>query len=169
MTEKIDWAAPIEPGRGMLGLNLGMTLSTARALLGEDGNIMAFANSPRLTVDYSEDGLILLRAADMDNCNYDWQNIVARLIFESGRLVGIVALGDRDNDAYAYKGRLFNKVGIGTPVSDLLNIGPIEYDSAEEVFFSDKWSGVEIGGSDACDLSVNPTQIITFFRVYASK
>jgi hypothetical protein len=169
MTEGIDWTAPVRPGRGMLGLNLGLPLSAVRALLGENGNIVTFPNSPKLIVDYKSEGLILLRAADSSIRNYDWQNVVARLIFEKNELVGIIALGGPTNSPYEYKGKLFDKVGLGTPVSDLLNFGPIEHDNVEEVFFSEEWKGIEIGGSDSCDISVNPTQVITFFKIYADK
>lgn len=169
MTEKIDWIAPVEPGHGMLGLTLGLSLSSVRALFGENGSVVTFPNSPKLTIDYNKDGAILLRAADLKDQKYDWQNIVARLVFEDDVLIGIIVLGNRGNEAYAYKGKLFGKIVLGAPVSDLLEFGSIDYDDTEEVFFSDQWNGIEIGGAGACDLFVNPAQLITSFKVYRAK
>jgi hypothetical protein len=170
MTEKFDWAAPIEPGHGMLGLTLGLSLSSIRARLGENGSVIMLPSSPKLTVDYSsKEGAVFLRATDLNDCKYDWQNIVARLIFEEDVLVGIVVLGGQGNEAYSYKGKLFGKIGLGSPVSDLLEFGSIEYDDVEEVFFSNQWNGIEIGGAGACDLSFNPRQLVTFLKVYRAK
>lgn len=167
--EIIDWAAPVVPGHGMLGLTLGMTLDSVRDLLGEDGSIIEVSNSPRLTVDYSKSGAVLLRASDLGSSTYDWQNVVARMLFEGNELTGIIVLGDRGNEAFAYKGKLFGRVGLGAPVSELLEFGPIEYDDVDEVFFSDQWGAVEIGGAGACDLSANPAQVVTSLKVYRLK
>lgn len=169
MMERLDWAAPVEPGRGMLGLTLGLSLASVRTLLGEDGKVVTFPNSPRLTVDYSKRGVVYLHASDLGEPTYEWQNVVARLIFEEDELTGIIVLGDRGNEAFAYKGKLFGKIGLGSSVSELLAFGSIEYDDVDEVFFSDQWSGIEIGGAGACDLSGNPEQVITLFKVYLPK
>jgi hypothetical protein len=167
MTNKFDWNAPVEPGFGMFGLSLGLSLDTVRSMLGDTGNIVA--NSPRLKVDYKSSQLALLRAMDTPDCQYDWQNIMARMMFEDGTLSGIRADRNLGGEAYAYKGKLFNKIGLGSLVSDLLDFGNFEYDDVEEVFYSEQWRGVEIGGSGACDLSTNPGQVITTFMVYRTK
>lgn len=168
MMEKIDWAAPIEPGRGMLGLLIGLSSSTVRALLGEEGVVATFHNSPELTVDYCKEGMVLLRAAALRECKYDWQNVVARLVFENEKLSSIIIFWGHDIEPYTYRGKLFETIGLGSCVSDLKDFCAIEYDDAEEVFFSDQWNGIEIGGTGACDLSKNPGQLIAFIRVYST-
>lgn len=77
--------------------------------------------------------------------------------------------GNLGDEAYTYKGKLIEKVGLGSPVSDLLEFGRFEYDDVEEVFYSEQWGGVEIVGSDACDLATNPGQVVTSFTVYQLK
>lgn len=165
----IDWLAPVEPGRGMLGLTLGQSLSSVRAMFGESGSSLTFSNSPRLTADLSKSGVILLRAVDLNDRKYDWQDVLARLLFEGDELTSIVVLGDRGHEALAYKGKLFGEVALGSPVSELLRFGEIEYDDVEEVFFSNQWSGIEVGGAGACDLLTNPGQFVTSFKIYRPK
>jgi len=165
--QKFDWNAPVEPGRGMLGLRLGLSLNSVRSLLGEAGNVMA--NTPGLTVDYKSEQLAVLRAINMPNCQYDWQNIMTRMMFEDGVLCGIMVHGNLGDEAYIYKGKLFEKVGLGSPVSELLEFGRFEYDDVEEVFYSEQWGGIEIGGVGVCDLTTNPEQVVTTFKVYQPK
>lgn len=167
MKNKFDWSAPVEPGFGMFGLALGLSVDAVRSMLGDAGNIVA--NSPKLMVDYKSNQLALLRAIDIMDCQYDWQNIMARMMFEGGVLSGIRVDGNLGFEAYAYKGKLFNKIGLGSPVSDLLEFGRLDYDDVGEVFYSEQWGGIEIGGSGACDLSTNPGQVITTFTVYRPK
>lgn len=169
MSTQIDWAAPIEPGRGMLGLTLGMPLSEVRLLLGDPGTTRTFANSPRLTVEDRAPGAIYLRAADIENIAHDWQNIFARLIFEQGELAQIMVSGDLHNARYQYKGKLFGNVGLGAPVAGLLAFEKFQYDDVEEVFFSEQLPGLELGGAGACDLSVDPAQPVTSVKVFRSR
>lgn len=170
MTGKLDWAATIEPGRTMLGLTLGLELRAVRKLLGSEGELSrettTFPNSPRLAVDDSKDGVILLRAEDMGNVAYAWQDVLVRLIFTQGVLTSIVALGGRDTEAYAYRGKILDKVGLGSPVMDLLEFGSLEYDDVEEVFLSGALKGLEVGGSSACDLLADSSQVVTFVRIF---
>jgi hypothetical protein len=167
MMLKLEWNGPVEPGRGMLGLPLGLSLSAVRSLLGEAGSVVS--NTPGLSVDYQNEHLIFLRAANMPNCPYDWQNIMARIMFEQGQLSGIMVHGNLGDEDYTYKGKLFGKAGLGSRVSDLLEFGCFEYDDVEEVFFSEQWHGIEIGGAGACDLIKNPEQVITTLNVYLPK
>ncbi len=169
MSTPIDWAAPIEPGRGMLGLTLGMPLSEVRHRLGDPGTTRTFANSPRLTVEDRAPGAINLRAADIENTAHDWQNIVARLIFEQGELAQIVVSGDLHHAQHLYKGQLFGNIGLGAPVADLLAYEKFQYDDVEEVFFSERLPGLEVGGAGACDLAVDPAQAVTSVKVFRSR
>ena len=153
----------------MLGLTLGVSLDCVRSLLGTDGNIIALPHSPKLIVDYKNEQLAFLRAKEMMNCHYDWQNIMARMMFEGGALVGMMVHGSVGDEAYTYKGKLFGKVGLGSPISELQDFGRFEYDDVEEVFYSGQWIGIEIGGAGACDLSVDPSQHVTSFKVFRVK
>ncbi|WP_157654110.1 hypothetical protein [Burkholderia ubonensis] len=170
MMEKFDWDAPIEPGRKMLGLTLGLGISAVRKFLGGGGVyshlVTDFHHSPRLVADCSKDGVILLRSKDMGDVIYDWQNVLARLVFEHDVLTSIIVQSREGGEAYRYKGKLLNKVGLGSPVADLLEIFPLEYDDIDEVFYSDEVAGLEVGGSSACDLSEDPFQVVTFIRIF---
>jgi hypothetical protein len=170
MKEELDWVAPIEPGHAMLGLTLGVGLDAVRAQLKSQGGQLHSSatsyNPPRLVVDDSKEGVILLRAADMENVTYAWQDVLVRLVFDNGVLTSIVATGGRDSEGYAYQGKIHGKVGLGSPVADLQEFGSLEYDDAEEVFVCSGLTGLEVGGSTACDLSVNPSQVVTFVRVF---
>jgi hypothetical protein len=170
MKEGLNWAAPIEPGYAMLGLTLGMSLDSVKAQMESEGgllgNIVSFQNSPRLIFDDGKEDVILLRAADMAKVTYEWQDVLVRLIFDNGVLASIVALGGRGNESYFYQGKIHSRVGLGSQVVDLLEFGSLEYDDAEEVFICSSLDGLEVGGSSACDLLVDPSQIVTFVRIF---
>lgn len=170
MTYNLDWSAPIEPGSSMLGLQLGMTFADVQALFKFDSTserrATGILNSPRLIVDSDKEGSILLRAADMDNVVYDWQNVLVRLIFDHGVLTLMIVQFSKGDEAYRYQGKIFGKVGLGSQVSEMLEFAPLEYDDAEEVFYSNGLKGLELGGSNACDLTANPSQIITSIRIF---
>ena len=171
MTMKLDWAAPIVPGRSMMGLNLGMTfLEVERMLfdnnLPDQAGYIQFENSPVLKVDSTEKGMIVLRAKDVRVVNYSWQDDVSRLIFEDDQLSDIVISALLGEESMQYKGLIFNKAGLGSLVSDLFTYGSWGYDSGEELFYPlNEPEGILIGGSSACDLSEDPQQIISFIRV----
>jgi len=167
---KLDWSAPVQPGSSMLGLQLGMTFADVQNLFEfdstSDRRVAEFLNSPRLIIDTDKEGSILLRSADMDIVVYDWQDVLARLIFEHGTLALIIVQFSKGDEAYRYNGKAFGKVGLGSQVSEMLEFAPLEYDDDEEVFYSNSLKGMELGGSTACDLKVNPSQIITSIRVF---
>ncbi|WP_155635902.1 hypothetical protein [Burkholderia stagnalis] len=169
MKEGIDWEAPIEPGRTMLGLPLGLSRDAIRKLIGCDGvtlqRTVKFHNSPRLLIDCRKPGVIFFRAADMEDVVYDWQNVLARLVFKKDALESIMVESDVGGAGYEYKGRILNRVGLGAKVADLLEFGPLEYDDADEVFYSDGLGRLEVAGDDSCDLSVNPNQVVAYIKI----
>ncbi|KVL16690.1 hypothetical protein WS95_00135 [Burkholderia sp. MSMB1826] len=91
----------------------------------------------------------------MGAVEYDWQNILARLVFKQDMLESIVVESVAGGAEYAYKGKLLSKVGLGEKVAELLEIVETEFDDAEEIFYSDKLKGFEVAGDDSCNLSVN--------------
>ncbi|KVT17049.1 hypothetical protein WT24_03465 [Burkholderia sp. MSMB1078WGS] len=99
----------------------------------------------------------------MENVVYDWQNILARLVFKKNVLESIVVESVVGGAGYEYKGKIFTRVGLGAKVMDLLEFGSLEYDDADEVFYSD---GLEIAGNDSCDLSVNPNQVVVYIKIF---
>ncbi len=102
----------------------------------------------------------------MGDVEYDWQNVLARLVFKKNVLESIIVESIAGAAGCSYKGRILNKVGLGEKVSELLEFGPIEFDDAEEVFYSDNLKGVEVAGDDSCDLSINKNQIVTYIKIF---
>ncbi|MHA6889914.1 hypothetical protein [Ralstonia pseudosolanacearum] len=170
MMEGLDWAAPIEPGKAMLGLSIGMRVESVKKMLSVSGEssceVITFQNSPRMIVDCSKDGVIIFRAADVVNAVYAWQDVFARLIFDQGVLKSIIVISHIGDDDYQYKGKMFGRFGLGSRVADLLEYGSVEYDEADEVFFSPSLKGLEVAGAGSCDLSTDPEQTATFIRVF---
>lgn len=165
MNINLDWSAAIKPGEGMIGLTLGAPLSAVRDALVGNGDFVTFDNSPNLTIDSTRPGALIIRATDLLDHPHDWQSMLARLIFKDDKLATIIVDGLKGNDTYAYKGKFSESIGLGSRVSDLLALGPIDFDSAEEVFFSEQWRGMEVGGG-SCDLTDDPFQVINFLKVY---
>lgn len=171
MTIEFDWAAPIEPGRSMLGLTLGMSIESVKEALErcviDNEHTIAFRNSPKILADHCKEGLILLRAANIKDVVYQWQNVLCRLVFSQGHLSCIIVKAIVDDRECHYKGKMFGKFGLGSKIADLLEYGTLEYDDAEEVFYPDEsLAGMEIGGMGACDLSTRPDQAATSIKIY---
>jgi hypothetical protein len=175
MSFELDWAAPIVPGHSMLGLVLGTPRNEVlQSLLGQPrGNgagTIVLRNSPQLRVDSSEQDLISLRATAITPVNYSWQNEVSRLVFRAERLSSIIVERLRGDESYAYRGVLFGKVSLGSPVAELLEFCPVEYDDAEEWFYpTGNASGFVVGGEGDCDLAADPQQRITLIRVFSER
>lgn len=65
MTGKLSWIAPIEPGRQMMGLTLGMSEEEVRKALGLSSDDLvkkiSAVDGPSLIVDSRKSGAIYLR------------------------------------------------------------------------------------------------------------
>lgn len=172
MSFDIDWAAQIIPGSSMMGLEIGIAQgdviqALSRHAVGAD--VVRFKNSPELLIDSSEENVIYLRASEIRHVNYSWQNEVSRLVFRTGKLSSITVETPIGEESLAYRDVLFGRVGLGSPVSNLLEFCDLEYDSAEEWFYPiGNTSGLVVAGR-ACDLSVDPNQAITFIKVFAER
>jgi hypothetical protein len=195
---ELDWAAPIIPGHSAMGLTLGTPrravlralhsyllvreawwVSQLRAIVPSawrpGSNSVVFPNAPKLWVDSSENAVVYLRATEIKPCNHAWQNRLARLVFKADRLEGIIVDSLRGDESLSYRGLLFGKAGLNSPVADLLEFCDLEYDEAEEWFYpTDTVTGLPIegllvAGQGAQDLTEYPTQRITFIRVFAAR
>jgi hypothetical protein len=153
----------------MLGLSLGTPVEDVRKVLGISSGAerqeVEFLNSPPMIADSSKEGVIFLRAANID-VSYAWQDVLARLIFDREVLTSVIVLSNQTDGANQYKGRLLDKIGLGSPVADLAGYGEVEYDDADELFYMEEFKGLEIGGTSACDLLTDPAQVITFIRIF---
>ncbi|WP_241299091.1 hypothetical protein [Burkholderia stabilis] len=172
MIDGIDWDAPIEPGRAMLGLTLGLSDDAVRRIVGCDADdqqkIVEFKNSPRLLVDCRRSDVIFIRSADIKNIMHEWQNVLARLVFDDYILKSIVVESVPGGAEYVYRGRIMNKVCLGMKVAELRDFGFLEYDDVDEVFYLNEVSGLEVAGDDVCDLSINPNQVVAHIKIFQS-
>ena len=65
----------------------------------------------------------------------------------------------------SYQGRLCGDIGLGDPVHDLLKYTELEFDNAEEWFYTDKeYGGLEVTGYGS-DLNDEPGQMIMALTV----
>ena len=171
MTNKLSWAAPILPGNSMMGLSLGLSADEVASMLrcylidSANENVVKFENSPLLMIDTSKLGVIVLRALEIGQINYEWQNEALTMIFTNSILTSLIAHGLPESAQY--QGKLYDTVGLGVSVTKLQTICNLEYDSAEECFFpvaSD--IGLVVAGSGSCDLTVDGDQKINFIRIF---
>ena len=170
MTDPLNWSAPIEPGRAMLGLNLGMPVESVRKALGMPSDAerqqIEFLNSPPMIADCSKKGAIFLRSTYAAGISYAWQEVLARLIFDREVLTSVIVLTSQPDKANQYKGKFLDRIGLGSPIADLADYGDVEYDDADELFCIKEFKGMEVGGTSACDLLTDPAQVITFIRIF---
>lgn len=65
----------------------------------------------------------------------------------------------------SYQGKLCGDIGLGDPVDDLLKYTELEFDNAEEWFYTDKeYGGLEVTGYGS-DLNDEPGQMIMALTV----
>lgn len=119
----IDCYAPIIPWESMGGINLYSTIKDCKNIVERRDVKAVLLNN--LWVRY-----------EVDNKMYLFFHLV------NGKLFRMTTLGE-------YKGKLFNKIGVGMAESELLEIEPsFVYDELEEVFETEKGVFVETNPSD---------------------
>ncbi|MFZ6876253.1 hypothetical protein ACO0LF_29670 [Undibacterium sp. Di27W] len=174
---ELDWAAPIIPGKSMLGLYLGMTYVDVLDILRsyevvDDKNgscfLIKIKNAPTLLVDQVNDGIILRDAfSKMSNSTtFDKLFVIG---FRDGVLTHLMTSLIYGASLDYYNGVIWGEIGFGSRIADIGKFCEIEFDPGDELFYSvDKnFSGFSIGGSSS-SLDEDPEQRVSYIRVYAS-
>lgn len=178
MKINLDWSAPIFPGISMMGLALGVSRrEVLKALLSNkieggdaDGRtVVQFSNSPIFILEESMDAIILCDLASRapESSNLDELFVMG---FKDDVLVHLMSALIYGASLEYYKGRIFDEVGFGTPISVLTKYCEIEFDSGDELFYSNdsQCMGLSIGGS-CSSLDDDPDQTVSYIRVFKPK
>ena len=157
---KLDWNAPILPGKAMLNLALETSFDDCLALFKtyqNSDNLVKFKNSPlmRLIIDDSKE-VITLNSLDIWERN--WPGELAHFYFKNEKLRRITINFYKDEFS---KGEIHN-CRLGSKIAELLPYYELIYDDGDESIFAylnDVYTGLELYGS-CCDLTQDPDQII---------
>lgn len=173
----LDWSAPIIPGISMMGLMLGVSRREVLEVLRShkvgrgnlDGSIVVqFQNSPRLGLEQSADAIIL-RDRTSRAPHSSTLDEMFLMGFKDDVLVQLVASLIHGSSLEYYKGKIFDEVGLGTPVSILTKYCEIEFDSDDELFYSNDQQCIGLGIGGSCSsLEDDPEQSVSYIRVYQS-
>lgn len=189
MSIVISWTAPVIPSQSLAGIPLGMQVSAFEEALGkyaldDKEDLYRFSESPILRMvknfDSSGDGGYGFYVSDLELTNW-------RLYYDSPSHAGVESralhvltrgweiyavkvwlyesLADGDKPVNSYQGKLPEGIGLGSLVRELLPYTELEFDSAEEWFYTDKkYGGLEVTGC-CSDLHDSPYQEITALTV----
>lgn len=192
-TEMIDfsisWDAPIVPSEAIAGIPLGIPISVfdlvlSRYLLKGSTSLYQFEGSPVLkldrTLDLDGNGGYLFSVYNIDLTN--WKEVSdsphafginpsALIVSVDSNFINVIRVflferfKNNIKPIHSYQGKLYNKIGLGCLVIDVLECCDVVYDTAEEWFYIDPSKGnLEISGYGV-DLAENPMQIIMAFTV----
>ncbi|PRC90657.1 hypothetical protein [Solimicrobium silvestre] len=177
MNLELDWAAPIVPGQSMMGLHLGMSYSDVLTALqfyrvdvseGNNDFLVRIKNSPLLLVEMLSDGIILRDTISKSPNATSFDKLFV-MGFKEGVLVHLMTSLIYGASFDYYKGLIFGKVGIGSPVANIRKFCEVEFDSGDELFYpiDDAFVGFSIGGS-CSSLEEDPDQLVSYIRIYVS-
>lgn len=178
--ESLSWRAPIIPGHSLAGIHLETSTALleaqfSRYAIPRQKGLYQFPGSPVLSmkhqVDAQGNGGYAFNVHDIDLTN--WKLFVSSpthpfidpralyVIVRSHRVYAVIAwLFERYADGgapiHSYAGRLAEGIGLGDPVSTLLEHMDLEFDTAEEFFMAE---GLEIHAYGV-SLEDEPEQII---------
>lgn len=152
----ISWHAPIVPGTSLAGVPLSIDVDflecvLLRYLVDRDGGIYRFDQGPELHLASNLD--------ENGNGGYSFSIANDEVVHELKRGTPALSILVRDRRVYAikihdfsfpgdlaeqlvYKGALPGGIGLGDLVSDLLPFSVLEFDEAEEWFYTDRSYGV---------------------------
>lgn len=185
----LSWSAPIVPSCSLAGISLGMHVSDLEKALSnyvcdESERLYGFVGSPVLRMErkISPDGAggYGFYVVDLELTNWrlyysrsDHPGIELRalhVLVDEWKVYAVKAwmfecLAEEDMPVNSYQGKLPEGLGLGNLVCELLPYTALEYDGAEEWFYTDKnYGGVEVGGCGS-DLDDRPDQRITALTV----
>ena len=166
----LSWVAPIIPSVSLGGIELGINLDELDNLLeghsiDQAPGLYKFESSPILALRKSISGgdiIYVFNVFDRELTNW-------RLYFNSPdhaganpRALGVVIrngvvhavkvwdfenVKEGDKPKHVYAGKLPEGIGLGDPIGDLLVHAKLNYDDAEEVYYTDaSYGGLEVSG-----------------------
>ncbi|TWC10990.1 MULTISPECIES: hypothetical protein [unclassified Pseudomonas] len=185
----IRWSAPILPSHSLAGIPLGVHVDEFEAVLNkyvvdDAKGIYKFVDSPALKMekhfDSKGEGGYGFHVVDLELTNW-------RLYYDSPEHLGVETralhvltrnwkiyavkvwmyenLADGQKPVSSYQGKLPENIGLGDFVRELLPYTDLEFDSAEEWFYTDReYGGLEVTGY-CCDLNERPDQVIIALAV----
>jgi len=185
----ISWGARIVPSESLAGIPLGISIEgfekiLSRYMIDKSGSLYRFDGAPVLvmekSLDSNGDGGYGFSVFDRELTNW-------RLYFNSPEHAGanpraldvIVRswevfavkvwmfenLRSGEKIVNSYAGKLSEGVGLGSLISDFLAFTELEFDDAEEWFYTDQnCGGLEVSGYGG-DLNDWPNQVVTALAV----
>ena len=187
----ISWSAPIVPSVSLAGIPLGMhvrefDVGLSQYVADEAGSLYKFVGAPGLVldrkIDESGEGGFAFYVADLALTNWnlyydsdkhpgvecralhvlvkDWEIYAVKVwMFE--------CLAEGDKPVSSYQGKLPQGLGLGSFVCELLPFTELQFDTAEEWFYTDNnYGGLEVFGCGR-ELEEAPDQRIMALTVIA--
>lgn len=165
----ISWCAPIIPSTSIAGIPIGLAhekLKTilSRYIVDEQNELYQFVNSPILKleeffIDDDGDGHYHFIVSDVSLTNRDNLFEFQDSFYSRALHIGIrchkvffvkvwaFEVLNKHKSLYSYQGRTKENLGLYSQVKDFKNYSELEFDEAEEWFYTDtKYGGLEITG-----------------------
>lgn len=184
----ISWSAPIEPSKSMVGIPIGLELEKLKILLtkylvGDGEGLYLFDNAPFLklesfAIDADGNGHYHFILADsrLTHINNEVQlkdtfySRALHIMLRSYKVFAIKVwafehLYDDELPEHSYRGRTKEGIGLYDEVSKFLPYSHLEFDEAEEWFYTDRtYGGLEVTGYGR-SLKNFPDQVIMAITV----
>lgn len=186
----ISWTAEIIPSQSIAGIPIGVSVENFDRVLGkylvdESKGLYRFEGSPVLSsekyFDANGNGGYGFSVFDLELTRWrlyydrpDHAGVDSRafhVLFRAGKVFAIKvwlfeSLRVGENPSSSYAGKLKEGIGLGDLVRDFLAYTELEYDSAEEWFYTDQnYGGLEVTGYSAGDLTDWPDQNIRVLTI----
>lgn len=179
----VAWDAPIVPGFSLAGIPLHMDAADLETELSRylvEGRRLRYRFEGAPDLHLSNFGL-----DEHGNGGYSfsifesevvgelrWGTPALSILVESGKVYAIKAYDfsfpGEPAHGLVYKGRLSGNIGLGSPLSEVLSLTSLEFDDAEEWFYTSCDYGVlEVSGW-GCSLDDEPNQLITAICVISA-
>lgn len=184
----ISWNAPIVPSCSLAGIPIGLHVEEFRKslcfyLVDREENLYQFDSAPLLQLKHSaklnDDETFLFNVHDRGMTNWSLYFDTPHHAGANPRALAIIIRENRihaikvwhferlkkdQKPKHIYRGKLIENIGLGDLVKDLLPYTKLQYDEAEECFYTDeKYGGLEVTGYG--DLEDHPDQEIMALTV----